>query len=431
MQTPSVADADLCHVRMTYCRALSATGNLSQVTRVHAHALSLSRSSYGNCHPRTLRDMQLLAEAFHAVGDLDAAAALYAEAAAALKESLGRFHPSTAHVVQQHAAVCCQLGDYTLAEELCEEAVSCYRQVIGGAWVQRQHWHNLVHCLRMLTDLRTRAGRLKDAEALLRDAIDCSRNKALPRCSPGAVGVCDEGSISLAALTLSLARVLAKRRRFDEALQLLAAVQQARTGSDGDGRSTGRLREGVQLQRCVGAVLQGAGRYLQANEAYGELQLLAVGASNDNVADDYTCEDNAAAAAADDWAILSQQEIQLHFAQHCHALFLFLRAAASCSSLAPQFIQHHLLHPPPQRALHIMQQLWRQNHRHADRLTPLAQRRRLLCFAPAATAAIRLVAHMHGGAPVLAAAVVRRCLGWQGAHRVLVTCTPPPEFDCA
>jgi hypothetical protein len=166
---PDVAEADMCHVRNLYCRALTASGALAEVRTLHAHALQTSRARYGDMHTQTVRDMQQLAQTSRALGDLAAAAALYAEAGAALKETVGRFHPSTAHVLQQHAEVCDEQGEYALAEVLCDEAVSSCRQVIGPP---QQSCCVIVDALCMQAQLHARFGRLFCAEACLREAMD-------------------------------------------------------------------------------------------------------------------------------------------------------------------------------------------------------------------------------------------------------------------
>jgi tetratricopeptide (TPR) repeat protein len=259
-----------------YCRALAAAGREREASAVHRGALATSRALFGDHHAHTLRDMQVAAESSHTAGELDDAAALYTEVGAQLKDTLGRFHPRTVHALRQHARLCMEAGLLAQAERLSEEVVSGYKEVIGGAWAQRQHWHNLVDALNILADLRLRAGRHAEAEALLRDALATSRNRAVPKPAVGGVRSWSEESVERSS-AYQLMRVLGLRRCFDGALalmqQLLCAQRsQLRSwttrSADVTPQVVASLRELLQLQCCSGALLQGAGRYEEALDAY-------------------------------------------------------------------------------------------------------------------------------------------------------------------
>ena len=408
---------------------------------MHGAALAASRHTFGEAHASTLRDMQLLAESTHAAGDAPEAAKLYAVTTQALKEALGRFHPRTVLALQQHAQLCTEAADYAQAEALCEEAVAGFRQLIGGAWAQRQHWHHLVDSLNMLADLRARAGRLAEAEALLREAVAAAHNKAVPK--QDAPSRCKRSS------AMQLVRVLGMRRCFDDALSLLQQVQLQKmvnlrnwvcnlgTTESGEWRVNEQVvdawRECMQLQWCAGALLQGAGRYAQAADVFSSVtslrcQLQPPAGPTEELDATYV-----AAKVADSADLLAQlqQQHQLPFAHHCHALSLLLRAAALCPPL-------RISMPPLQPALHSLQQLWRRFDCSAHERTPPAQRRRLLGLASCTHAlALRLsVAAPRSSissrsAQAAAARVLRRCCSARGAQALLSTCAPPPEFACA
>jgi hypothetical protein len=414
-------------------------GRAGDACAVHGAALAASRRTFGEAHGSTLRDMQLLAESTHAAGDAPEAAKLYAVTTQALKEALGRFHPRTVLALQQHAQLCMEAADYAQAEALCEEAVAGFRQLIGGAWAQRQHWHHLVDSLNMLADLRARAGRLAEAEALLREAVAAAHNKAVPKQ--------DAPLRPKRSSAMQLVRVLGMRRCFDDALSLLQQMQLQKmvnlrnwvchcadlTDMETNAPVVEMWRECMQLQWCAGALLQGAGRYTQAADVFSSVSSLRCQSqppAGPMEELDATCVAAKVADSADLLAQLQQQH-QLPFAHHCHTLSLLLRAAALCPPL-------RISMPPLQPALHSLQQLWRRFDCSAHERTPPAQRRRLLGLASCAHAlALRLSAAAprssmsSRSAQAAAARVLRRCCSARGAQALLSTCAPPPEFACA
>jgi tetratricopeptide (TPR) repeat protein len=446
LRMPHVADADMFNVRSTYCRALVAAGRACDATTVQQQALAASRATFGDAHAHTLRDVQALAESSHIAGDCAAAAALYAEAGAALKDMFGRFHPRTVHVLLLHARLCMQAGQYAAAEVLCEDAVSGYKQVIGGCWAQRQHWHSLVDLLNMLADIRTRQGRYAEAEALLRDAIATARHKAVPQ-TAGAGKSHSALSWSNSAFEhgsmYQLTRVLGMRHRFDDALQLLSQQEHhVALSTELQRQRAAGGRELMLLQGCRGALLQGAGRYSQAHDAYISAASLLFHPPQPL---DPLEVDGASAAAADALPFLKQFQLQhlLPFASHCYTLAALLRAA----TLSPPLLRAALLprefRSPPRHAVDSAEHHWRSCCRMCCLSCELmrmssAQQHRLLCFgACAAAAAERLSStDSRGGscsrcALVAAANIARRYFSARGAQALLSTCTPPPEFACA
>ena len=426
---PNVTEADICDVRGLYCRALTASGQLAEVRVVHSDALQTSRARHGDMGMVTVGAMQQLAQTCHALGDHAAAAALYAEADGVLKETVGRFHPKRVQVLYQHAVVYHDAGEYALAEVLCEEAVSSCRQVIGP------HQNSsivLLDSICLLAQLRTRSGRMCEAEALLREAVATTAQTAA--CRPRAI-----------SLQLQLAHVLAHRRSFAEALQLTSSACAAWRMNDSmkrDGLGAGSDARGEQLTllRSHGAMLEGAGRYSEAHAVYRSIWQFWHSAAAVVAADDGDNDAAAAAAAAALSAHAHQQQLRSPFAHRCHSLHLLLRAAAACSTFisGPRRHPHpsiSILSPPSHTALALAGHLWRDNDAGADARTRHAQRLQLLCLAcaPAAVAARLAAPHLHAGSGsgrpgVVAACIMRRCFSARGVSLLLRTCAQPPEY---
>jgi hypothetical protein len=255
-----------------------------------------------------------------------------------------------------------------------------------------------------------------------------------------------------------LVRALGMRRCFDDALRLLHQLQwkglrEARNWLACSSTITqpcvDAWQECLQLQCCKGALLQGAGRYEQAEEAFScaasfqfqplDLSRFAEG-TRLTVANIATAAAHVAAAVSGTGIARNlmkqlQQQYPLPLAQHCYALSLLLKAAALSLPL------RHVSQPPrpfPQRELDNLKQLWQRLDSNAHERTLPAQKHRLLCFAScAASVAVQLsIADSHSGigsrcSQVLAARVLWRCFSVRGAHAILSTCVPPPQFDCA
>ncbi len=297
------------------------------------------------------------------------------------------------------------------------------------------------------------------------ELVECSRAKqvqAVPE-----LNSVSEGSRTLLTAACSgptfecssaqqLVRALGMRRCFDDALRLLHQLQwkglrEARNWWAHSPTITqpcvAAWQECMRLQCCKGALLQGAGRYEQADEAFScaaSFQFQPLDLSRFAEGTRLTVA-NIAAAAAHVAAAVSgtviahnlmkqlQQQYPLPFAQHCYALSLLLSAAARCLPL------RHFSQPPfPQRELDNLKQLWQRLDSNAHERTLPAQKRRLLCFASCAAAvAVQLsIAGSCSGigsrcSQVLAARVQRRCFSARGAHAMLSTCAAPPQFDCA
>ena len=222
-----------------------------------------------------------------------------------------------------------------------------------------------------------------------------------------------------------LARVLATRRCFAEALLLMrdaCVVYRNQHFNENHGATEEFGLEVLQLLRSHGAMWEGAGRYSEALAVYQSF------------------------AADGVWLQRRQQQLLSPFAHRCHALNLLLRAAAACPTFAPRAIRPHMQHlqPPPAHALLPLQQwlaltgqLWRDSDGAADAHALHMQRLQLLCLggAPAAAAArLAAAASGGGGSRRLRAAciIMRRCFSARGLRALLYTCAHPPEYyPCA
>jgi hypothetical protein len=296
----------------------------------------------------------------------------------------------------------------------------------------------------------SRSKQVQDVPELNSVSSGGSRLSTQPTACSGANFECSSGQQLVRVPVLS---VLGMRRCFGDALHLLHQLQwkslvEARNWWVNSGTMTqpcvDAWQECMRLQCCKGALLQGAGRYEQADEAFScaasfqfqPLDLSRFAEETRVTVGNVAGAAAIVAAAASDTVIARnlmkqlQQQYPLPFAQHCYALSLLLSAAALCLPL------RHFSQPPfPQREVNNLKQLWQRLDSNAHERTLPAQRRRLLCFASCATAvAVQLsVADSRSGrfSQLLAARVLRRCFSVRGAQAVLSTCVPPPEFACA
>jgi serine/threonine protein kinase/Flp pilus assembly protein TadD len=218
-------------------------------------ALAIRRAFYPEDHPAVLAALSASANALMRKGQRDEAIALAEQVVATAEQTFGTEHPQLALYLLNLGYSCYVVGQYDKAETSLVRALAILRKA------QPEH-SRIATALNCLGRIRLRQGRPVEAEFLLRECLETSRQVSFP-----------SGDWLIARFEAGLAESLLDQGRFEEAeAELLSALAVLEENPVGDDLRRDVLITNRDVQRLFVRLYETSGKPDQAAEWRAKLE---------------------------------------------------------------------------------------------------------------------------------------------------------------